>query len=153
MKYKFRLRTEEDVKEFLTWKFEGIYSFYDNDIQKEKIDYYLESVNKENLFSIYDSEDKLIGNCEYEIIDGDFVFGVQLKPELTSKGLGESVIRDIIEYAKNNYNHETLHLGVVKFNERAIRLYTRVGFVVEEEMVWNIRGNDYEAVIMGLRLK
>ena len=89
----------------------------------------------------------------YEIIDEDFVFGVQLKPELTGKGLGERVIRDIIEYAKNNYNHETLHLGVVKFNERAIKLYKRVGFVAEAETVWNIRGNDYEAIIMGLKIR
>ena len=63
------------------------------------------------------------------------------------------VVIDIIEYAKNNYNYDKLNLGVVKFNERAIKLYERVGFVIEEEDVWNIRGNDYEAVIMGLKIR
>ena len=29
---------ERDTQEFLTWRFKGEYSFYDNSIQQEKID-------------------------------------------------------------------------------------------------------------------
>lgn len=38
MSFIIRKRTEEDVNQFLTWTYEGIYSFYDNNIQEEKVD-------------------------------------------------------------------------------------------------------------------
>ncbi|MFC7785446.1 hypothetical protein ACFQWC_13190 [Rossellomorea sp. GCM10028870] len=38
MELTIRRRIEEDVHEFITWAYEGIYSFYDNNSQAEKIE-------------------------------------------------------------------------------------------------------------------
>ncbi|MGD6873723.1 hypothetical protein ACQCU1_16215 [Sutcliffiella horikoshii] len=40
------------MQEFVTWTFDGEYSFYDNNIQKEKINGFLESVDRDNFFSV-----------------------------------------------------------------------------------------------------
>ena len=60
MCYKLRERTEEDVKEFITWTYGGIYSFYDNNIQEEKIDGFIQSVNSEKQFSVVDENNNLL---------------------------------------------------------------------------------------------
>jgi ribosomal-protein-alanine N-acetyltransferase len=43
-----------------------------------------------------------------------------------------------------------LFLAVAAFNERAVKVYKNLGFKVIEEDVWNIRGKDYDFLIMKL---
>jgi len=38
-KYEFRKVTNNDVEDMITWKYEGIYSFFDNDFSEGKINY------------------------------------------------------------------------------------------------------------------
>lgn len=37
--YEFRKVSNKDVEDILTWKYEGVYSFFDNDLSQGKIDY------------------------------------------------------------------------------------------------------------------
>ncbi|MBN8193459.1 hypothetical protein JI667_15015 [Bacillus sp. NTK074B] len=54
MQLTVRRRTHEDINEFLTWTYDGIYSFYDNNSQIEKMDGLKESVHLERAFSVVD---------------------------------------------------------------------------------------------------
>ena len=61
--------------------------------------------------------------------DGGVVeVGLGLRPDLIGHGLGEAVIRAELEYAREEWRPETFRLFVTIWNERAIRLYERLGF-------------------------
>ena len=54
--------------------------------------------------------------------------GIGLRPDLTGQGRGESFLRAQLEYARSQWQPATLRLFVAAWNERAIRLYRRLGF-------------------------
>jgi len=54
--------------------------------------------------------------------------GIGLRPELTGRGAGESFLRAQLDYATSQWSPETFRLFVAAWNERAIRLYERLGF-------------------------
>ncbi|WP_433747381.1 GNAT family N-acetyltransferase [Falsibacillus pallidus] len=152
MELTIRRRTEEDINEFITWTYEGKYSFYDNNIQEEKIEGFKESVNSERAFSVIDENENLIGNCEFFDVedDGDLIVavGVQMKPSITGKGYGSRFVKAIIEQGRELLNFNHLELAVVDFNERAIRTYEKEGFIKKGEFQNEIRGNRYNFIIM-----
>jgi ribosomal-protein-alanine N-acetyltransferase len=51
-----------------------------------------------------------------------------LRPDLTGRGLGEEVVRAELDYARELWAPRTFRLFVTVWNERAIRLYERLGF-------------------------
>jgi ribosomal-protein-alanine N-acetyltransferase len=152
MDYKIRKRTEEDVNEFITWTYGGIYSFYDNNIQQEKIDGFIQSVNSESEFSVVDENNNLIGNCEFYYVDDDgdeiIAVGVQMKPSLTGQGNGFDFVHTVVEQGRELLNFNHLELAVVDFNKRAIRTYEKIGFKKKGRFDNEIRGNTYSFIIM-----
>jgi ribosomal-protein-alanine N-acetyltransferase len=150
MKYDFRKVTNKDVEDILTWKYEDEYSFYDNSIQKEKIDWIKGLPEEDKAFSIYNEHKELVGNCSFYYIEEFFCVGVQMKPHITGKGFGTEFVDSIINFGKQKYNLSHIDLTVAKFNKRAIKIYEKLGFKVVEEFVNTIRGGDYDFVAMRL---
>lgn len=152
MNFELRVRTESDTQEFLTWSYEGEYSFYDNSFQQEKIDSIRNLTGSDKAFSVYNEENELVGNCEfYDVGDDGEIFyavGVQMKPSLTGKGNGLVFCKAIIEHGRKVIGFNQLGIAVADFNKRARRVYEKLGFKFVEEQVWNIRGNDYKFIIM-----
>ena len=153
MEFLLRKRTEEDIEDFLTWKYEGVYSFYDNSIQQEKIDGYRQSVNKEQALSVVNEFDELVGNCEFFDVSDDgeeeiLAVGIQMKPSLTGKGHGSAFFRAIVEKGRSLFGYDHLELAVVDFNHRAIKVYEREGFQQIGEFMNEIRGDLYRFIIM-----
>jgi RimJ/RimL family protein N-acetyltransferase len=58
-----------------------------------------------------------------------------LKPNLCGKGLGLSFIKFGMDYAEKFLQTKCLRLSVAAFNERAIKVYVKVGFEVEREVI------------------
>jgi RimJ/RimL family protein N-acetyltransferase len=81
---------------------------------------------------------------------GDVVeVGIGLRPDLTGQGLGESFLRAQLAYASAHWQPATFRLFAASWNERAIRLYERLGF---REVTRDLRGfelvGDHEFVQM-----
>ncbi len=150
MKLEFRVPTKSDVDDILTWKYDGKYSFYDNDIQKEKMEWIESFVDSDDNFSIYNDSNKLVGNCSFYYIEEFFCVGLQMRPELTGKGFGVEFAKSIIDFGREKYKFNYIDLIVAKFNNRAIKVYDKLGFKVIEEFVNTIRENDYD--FLGMRL-
>lgn len=150
MKLQFRKPTVSDIEDILTWKYEGEYSFYDNSIQKEKIDMIKSYICSDNAFSIYNEQDKLVGNCSFYYIEEFFCVGLQMRPDITGKGFGTQFVESIINFGRQKYDLDYIDLTVAKFNKRAIRIYEKLGFKVVEEFINTIRGKDYDFIAMRL---
>jgi [ribosomal protein S18]-alanine N-acetyltransferase len=152
MEFSIRKRTTEDINEIITWTYEGIYPFYDNNIQREKIDSLKQSIHSDRAFSVIDEEGNLAGNCEFYNVQEDdneiLVVGLQMKPSLTGQGHGSKFSKAIIEQGRELFKYDHLELAVADFNKRAIRTYEKEGFVKRGEFENTIRGNSYNFIIM-----
>lgn len=150
MDFNFTIPTKSDVQDILKWEYEGIYSFYNNSIDKKKIKWIESFIDSDDNFSIYNENNELIGNCSFYYIDEFLCVGVQMRPDITGKGFGTEFVKSIINFGKQKYNLNCIHLTVAKFNNRAIKVYEKLGFKVVEEFVNTIRGNDYDFIAMRL---
>ena len=56
----------------------------------------------------------------------DIAFG--LKPELCGQGLGEEFVKDVIDFVKEMFGDDGIRLTVDTKNERACKLYEKLGF-------------------------
>lgn len=150
MNMKFRKPTEKDANDIASWKYEGIYSFYDNDKTEAKRNWAKNIHKEDNTFSICNEIDELIGNCcfDYDEDHKVYTFGVQMRPSLTGKGLGREVVEAILNFGRQTYKFSEIDLLVAKFNERAIKLYEKLGFEVIEEFTWNVNGEEKEFFAM-----
>ena len=63
-----------------------------------------------------------------ETYAGDVEVGIGLRPELTGRGRGEPFRRAQLDYASQQWQPPLFRLHVAAWNERAIRLYRRLGF-------------------------
>ena len=75
--------------------------------------------------------------------------GIGLRPDLTGRGLGESFLRAQLDLASQQWRPATFRLFVAAWNERAIRLYERLGFreVARETRHFELVG-DHEFIRM-----
>lgn len=148
MNLQFKKPTENDAKDIAKWTYEGDYSFYNNDKTEAKKDWAMNIHNEENTFAIYDEKNTLIGNCSFTYEDDQLMFGVQMRPDLTGKGMGTKIVETILNFGKEKYNFNALELLVAKFNKRAIRVYEKLEFEIIEEFTWYVNGEETEFIAM-----
>ncbi|WP_346913297.1 GNAT family protein [Clostridium sp.] len=146
-KYEFNKVTNNDVEDILTWKYGGIYSFFDNDLSEGKINYIKSFPTEDNAYAIYDEKNQLVGNCALYLND-KVSFSIQMIPNLTSKGMGKEFLEAFLEFAKEKYNLKNIELSVLKFNERAIRLYKSLDFKVTDEFMGKTVKGEMEFIKM-----
>ena len=132
MDYKLVKSPNEDINRLIEYKKKTIFE-YAKDLSEEEINRINNYVNTEVPKSIKDYsnvivDDKVIGcllltNKD----DGILLDEIYLEEEYRNKGIGSSLIKDVL------YNNDIVYLWVYKANEKAISLYKRLGFNVIEE--------------------
>jgi RimJ/RimL family protein N-acetyltransferase len=120
--------TEGHASEVAGWHYEPPYDFYDlaSDPEDEAA---MRDPSRADHHRAVLGEDGRLDAFWYFARHGDVVdVGVGLRPDLTGRGLGESFLRAQLEYASRSWHPATFRLFVAVWNERAIRLYERLGF-------------------------
>lgn len=150
MNIEFRRPTESDAMDIVFWKYEGIYSFYDNDKTEAKKQWVSNIHKEENTFVMYNEKNELMGNCNFDYDDEDdrFMFGIQMRPNLTGKGMGTEVVAAILNFGREIYKFNEIDLLVAKFNSRAIKVYERLGFKTIDEFLWHVNDEDVDFIAM-----
>lgn len=133
---------EESAKDILSWKYVKPYDFYNNEITDENMKEILNGTyyavindNKQiiGFFCIGENAQvpagERIGAYSVDSID----IGLGMNPTLVGKGNGFTFCSFILSYIEENYNGIPIRLTVAKFNQRAIRLYEKLGFVKKDE--------------------
>ncbi|MFP7297128.1 GNAT family N-acetyltransferase [Neobacillus niacini] len=130
--------TEEYAKQILSWKYEPPYDFYNNEESSESLNELLENP----YYAVLDTDETLIGffcigsaaQVPFGRTQGAYTedlsdIGVGMNPSLTGQGFGAEFFSFILSYILETYKVESLRLTVAAFNQRAITLYTKLGFV------------------------
>ncbi len=155
-----------------TWRYEGEYAIYNYDREAGHM------LDREEwgrgLFAVLDGEDKLVGELSFGFLDevkDDWVpwgeveagrtdssilwIGFGLRPDLTGHGLGQAFVTACEDFAlkfargRFHYRGEYVGLGVSKANQRAVKVYTRIGF----EPFWEGPGAINDQPIMAIHMK
>ncbi|WP_045518348.1 GNAT family N-acetyltransferase [Neobacillus niacini] len=132
-----RNMTEEYAKQILTWKYEAPYDFYNNEESSKSHSELLENP----YYAVLNQTNELVGffciGSAAQVPYGSTVgayheditdIGIGMNPSLTGKGLGAKFFSFILSYIQETYKVDSIRLTVAKFNQRAIHLYTKLGF-------------------------
>ncbi len=168
MQFQFVAMSRVDARAILTWKYLGPYAFYNY----EKSAPHLLDAAKwgRTLFAVHDEDNplaQLVGELTVGFLKPDGAWlsqaemdagqlegcmlwiGFGLRPDLTGHGLGLAFVNACVDFAihwageRYSYSGDSIGLGVYQFNQRAIKVYERAGFVKFSECCRVINGQAY----------
>lgn len=142
MKFTIESINEISASEILRWQYEDPYDFYNNDHDAEAIKELFENnysvvlnQNREvvGFFCVGSSAQvplgEKVGAYKEAIID----IGLGMAPALTGKGNGLIFFSFVLESLCKTHGNVPVRLTVAIFNQRAIHLYEKCGFIKEME--------------------
>jgi len=140
--------TMEYAEAISLWKYDGIYSFYDQD-ENDAVGF------MDGTHFVYIKDGELIGyfcfgaearipTVEENVYDNEFLdIGLGLRPDLCGKGYGLSFFQSGLDHADTLHNTRNFRLSVAAFNERAIKLYEKAGFIIDREVTNSYFNNKF----------
>ncbi|WP_455676073.1 GNAT family N-acetyltransferase [Pradoshia sp.] len=156
MSYMIRRMNEDYAVQILSWRYNPPYDFYNNELNldnvRELLDNAYYTVLDENewlvgFFCMGNSAKVPIGNqfgaYSEEMVD----IGIGMKPALTGQGHGGAFFSFVLGYIQDTYKEIPIRLTVAKFNQRAIHLYEKYGFV--KRMEFNQESTVFITMVMG----
>ncbi|WP_340008958.1 GNAT family N-acetyltransferase [Paenibacillus sp. FSL K6-0276] len=128
--------------DILNWRYDPPYDFYNNEQSSEAISEML----AESYFSVFDENKELVGffcagssaqvpNESYTYSQRFIDIGIGMRPEFTGQGNGTLFFTAVLSQIDTMFEKRSKRLTVAKFNDRAIRLYEKLGFSREAEFV------------------
>jgi ribosomal-protein-alanine N-acetyltransferase len=139
MKYIFTPMSEKYANDIVSnWHYDGIYSFYDMAADEDDLRLFMDTKNWQDIIKVVlDEDDVLVGWASFYTENDEFWLSLGLRPDLTGQGLGEEFASECVRYAISHYKltKHTIKLAVALFNQRAIKVYQRAGFVKVREIV------------------
>ena len=132
MKYELIKSSKQDIDRLIEYKKATIFD-HAKDLSNEEIDKINNYVTSEVPKSIYDYCNIIVNNkivgCLLltEVDDGKLLDEIYLEEEYRNKGLGTSIIKNVIS------NNNVVYLSVYKNNMKAVELYKRLGFTIIDE--------------------
>ncbi|WP_232243069.1 GNAT family N-acetyltransferase [Paenibacillus sp. GSMTC-2017] len=146
-----------------SWKYDHPYSMYSMDSSDESI----QELMEETYYYALDKENVLIGYIcigNTARVPGGYVadiytnneqidIGLGLSPDRTGRGNGLAFLTHAIRFLDTNLKIRHLQLVVAAFNERAIKVYERVGFRKNVYFMSKVDDQEIQFVSMNLALE
>jgi len=132
-----------DETDFLTFDS----SEFNKTIEEEERIIETHGIAKNQIFILAKLNDKIIGILNVESnrkkrLEHIGEFGVSVLKEFWNKGVGDCLVKYMINWAKETGVIRKLNLKVSVNNKSAIRLYTKNGFQIEGKISRDIKLND-----------
>jgi len=105
--------------------------------------------SRKGVMLLVEADGKIKGNCDVSRLAWKSSHmadaGVALSKDIRGKGIGEALLRETIELARKRMRGlEMIQLKAFDYNERALKLYRKLGFVIVGRVPRaNREGNDY----------
>ena len=133
------------------WKYDGEYAFYNMTADPEDYEEIVTAEERgDRYFSVFDG-DELTGFFCVEQEGADVEIGLGLRPDLTGRGRGKVFLEEILRFVRENYSFEKIRLDVASFNQRAVKVYERAGFVKTGTAKVSTNGGVYDFTTMELK--
>lgn len=128
----------DEAKQISKWVYNEPYSIYSMDESDGCINELLNGY----YFSAFDRENNLIGyycfgesaqvpaGNQFGVYDFKDItdIGLGIKPDLCGQGFGFGFLNSGLDFARNMLSSKGFRLTVATFNQRAIKVYQRIGF-------------------------
>lgn len=129
----------KDAEQISKWTYTGPYSIYSMDGSEECLNELLDG----SYYSVNDKDGNLIGyfcfgkaaqvpaGNRFGAYDSNEYtdIGLGVRPDLCGQGLGLRFLQEGMLFARNEMSAGKLRLTVARFNQRAMTVYERAGFV------------------------
>ena len=130
MRFAFRPLTPADVEALLAWHYEPPYETYDPGGTPEDAAEMRAAADSPTWFAVEDPDDgDLIAFVEYIPAEDEVEIGLGLRPDLTGRGIGQTFAQAVVDDARARWPTAHVWLDVFPWNDRAITVYERLGFV------------------------
>lgn len=144
MQFTFTLMDEAVAREVCTWQYDEPYAVYNMSADapiEEVVGEMLE--RRSPYYAVSDEQGELIGFFGFGTSaqvwgsetpglyseDATIDLGLGMRPSLTGRGQGLAYVNAGLDFAREHFKPRRFRLFVLPFNERAIRVYERAGFV------------------------
>ena len=152
MGYKFKIMTQEQAEDIaFNWHYDAEYSFYDMEADKEDLVEFLDSKKRgdSNFVVTKDKENNIIGFFSFNTVDINTIdIGLGMRPNLIGNGNGLEFLKAGLEFAKSKYTPQKITLSVATFNQRAIKVYRKIGFEDIDTFMQDTNGDSFEYLKM-----
>jgi [ribosomal protein S18]-alanine N-acetyltransferase len=148
--YRFEKMTQQEAEEIAyNWHYDGEYSFYDMEADREDLAEFLNpELRGDSVFTVYLGEE--IGGyySVNQTAAATYDIGLGMRPELTGRGMGVDFMKAGMDFVKSRFKPDIITLSVAMFNQRAIKVYRRMGFIDLDTFMQNTNGGSYEFLRM-----
>ncbi|NEW07552.1 GNAT family N-acetyltransferase [Paenibacillus sp. SYP-B3998] len=162
LKWQIVVLTQSQGQELCSWSYPQPYDIYNwpkwEIMLRDDSEFADPVIRTQQYAAIVDEHEHLCGFAQFFPIVGVTRLGVGLRPDLcgAGKGLGQHLIKLLVDEAKRRAPQHEIDLEVLVWNERAIRTYERAGFTITDTyerstptgtalfhcMVYNVAKND-----------
>jgi RimJ/RimL family protein N-acetyltransferase len=143
--------TAQYAVDILSWRYPAPYDYYD--VTDGDLDYYLDPAN--GFFAVISGgefigfrsfgPDGQVPGGTYD--DSALDTGGGLRPELTGRGLGRTVLAAGLEFGWERFAPDAFRVTVASFNTRALRVVTSLGFRPVESFSATMDGRRFEIMV------
>lgn len=141
--------TQAEAEIIADWSYEEPFSFYDPRADDDDLAELLDPVRRgDEYYSARDENGELIGFFQFRQRGDAVDVGLGLRPDLTGQGLGLGYLQDGLAFAREAYSPRRFTLSVATFNDRAIKVYERAGFLVTRSYRHKTNGGLFSFVEM-----
>jgi len=150
MGYKFEMMTQEQAEEIaFNWHYDAEYSFYDMEADKEDLVEFLDPKKRGDSNFVVTKNNDIIGFFSFNKVAIHTVdIGLGMRPNLIGNGNGLEFVRAGLEFAISTYTPRKITLSVATFNQRAIKVYKKIGFEEADTFMQDTNGDCFEFVEM-----
>jgi [ribosomal protein S18]-alanine N-acetyltransferase len=148
--YRFEKMTQQEAEEIAyNWHYDGEYSFYDMEADKEDLAEFLNpKLRGDSVFTVYIGEEIVGYFSVNKTASITYDIGLGMRPDLTGKRMGLDFLKAGMDFVKSRFNPEIITLSVATFNQRAIKVYRKMGFIDFDTFMQNTNGGAYEFLRM-----
>ena len=150
MGYKFEIMTQEQAEEIaFNWHYDAEYSFYNIESDKEDLVEFLDPQKRGDSNFVVTKDKDIIGFFSFNKVAINTIdIGLGMRPDLIANGHGLEFLKAGLEFAKSKYIPQTITLSVATFNQRAIKVYRKIGFEEVDAFMQDTNGDSFEFLNM-----
>lgn len=150
MGYKFEIMTQEQAEEIAyNWHYDAEYSFYNIESDKEDLVEFLDPQKRGDSNFVVTKDNDIIGFFSFnKVAINNIDIGLGMRPDLIGNGNGLEFLKAGLEFAKSKYIPQTITLSVATFNQRAIKVYRKIGFEEVDTFIQDTNGDSFEFLNM-----